>query len=98
MGDMSMYFRMIDSLVARSDDVPPGYATRKQVNHLSIHSFTCPFIVDLLIHLFIYSITCLFTCLFTCPFTHSLVHSLVHQLVHSPVHSLITCPFTDVFA
>ncbi len=41
MGDMSMYFRMIDSLVARSDDLPPGYATRKQVNHLSIHSFTC---------------------------------------------------------
>ena len=36
MGDMSMYFRMIDSLVARSDDLPPGYATRKQVNHLSI--------------------------------------------------------------
>ncbi|DBB01633.1 hypothetical protein WJX77_010630 [Trebouxia sp. C0004] len=31
MGDMSMYFRMIDSLVARSDDLPPGYATRKQV-------------------------------------------------------------------
>lgn len=31
MGDMSMYFRMIDSLVARSDDLPPGYAARKQV-------------------------------------------------------------------
>lgn len=34
MGDMSMYFRMIDSLVARTDDLPAGYACRKQV---SIH-------------------------------------------------------------
>lgn len=31
MGDMSVYFKMIDSLVARSDDLPPGYACRKQV-------------------------------------------------------------------
>ena len=31
MGDMSMYFRMIDSLVAKSDDLPTGYAARKQV-------------------------------------------------------------------
>lgn len=34
MGDMSMYFRMIDSLVARSDDLPAGYACRKQVRLL----------------------------------------------------------------
>ena len=34
MGDMSMYFRMIDSLVARSDDLPAGYACRKQVRPL----------------------------------------------------------------
>ena len=37
MGDMSMYFRMIDSLVARSDDLPPGYAARKQV-------WICPYV------------------------------------------------------
>lgn len=38
MGDMSMYFRMIDSLVARSDDLPAGYACRKQVRPgLSVH-------------------------------------------------------------
>ena len=56
MGDMSMYFRMIDSLVARSDDLPPGYATRKQVNHLSIHLSSHSLLVCSLI-------TCLFTCL-----------------------------------
>lgn len=55
MGDMSMYFRMIDSLVARSDDLPPGYATRKQVKHLSTLLFTCPFTHYLSIH----SLTCL---------------------------------------
>lgn len=36
MGDMSMYFRMIDSLVARSDDLPAGYACRKQVKLCSL--------------------------------------------------------------
>ena len=40
MGDMSMYFRMIDSLVARSDDLPPGYASRKQVGSCSYQTVT----------------------------------------------------------
>ena len=31
MGDMSVYFRMIDSLTARIDDLPPEYASRRQV-------------------------------------------------------------------
>eukprot|EP00891_Asterochloris_glomerata_P008539 jgi/Astpho2/8539/Aster-05573 len=30
MGDMSVYFRMIDSLTARIDDLPPEYASRRQ--------------------------------------------------------------------
>ena len=46
MGDMSMYFRMIDSLVARSNDLPAGYACRKQVRlcfhaHLSTYPLAC---------------------------------------------------------
>jgi len=95
MGDMSMYFRMIDSLVARSDDLPPGYATRKQVNHLSILSFTAGVFMQPqrghpLVHSLVYSLVHLPIQLsihsFTCPFTHA--------LVHSPVHPLITCPFT----
>ena len=35
MGDMSVYFRMIDSLTARIDDLPPEYASRRQVGRWS---------------------------------------------------------------